>query len=153
MLSLSSNSILVGGSITASNSASTDSDGTIVSRSINFGDGTVVSATSATHQYTRAGTYTVTTTVTDNSGASSSASASVTVKAQYVRITSPTSTSLTGASQKISGTAYSGYKITQVAIYLDGVLKYKTTTSSTATTTLSMGIGKHSIVVQGWDSS
>ena len=59
---------------------SSDSDGTVVATTINFGDGTVASAASATHQYTVAGTYTVTATVTDNAGASSSRSQSIAVK-------------------------------------------------------------------------
>lgn len=152
MLSVSPTSIIVGGSVTASTSGSSDPDGTIVSRTINFGDGTVVSAVSATHQYKSAGSFTLTATVTDNKGASSSSSAIVTVKKQYVIITSPTSTSVTGSSLKVSGTAYSGYSITGTAIYVDNVLKYKTS-SSTATAYVSVGIGKHLIVVQGWDSS
>ncbi len=81
-LSLSSGSILAGGSISASTTGSSDPDGTIVSTTINFGDGSAaVSATSATHVYSAPGTYTVTATVTDNLGASSSKSATVTVSA------------------------------------------------------------------------
>ncbi len=58
---------------------STDSDGTIASRSWNFGDGTTSTATNPSKTYTAAGTYTVTLTVTDNIGASSSKSSAVTV--------------------------------------------------------------------------
>ena len=58
---------------------STDSDGTIASRSWAFGDGGTSSSTNPSHTYASAGTYTVTLTVTDNDGASDSASASVTV--------------------------------------------------------------------------
>ena len=151
-LSLTPGSILVGASVTASTSASSDSDGTIVSRKINFGDGTVASTTSATHQYKKAGTYTVVATVTDNSGASATAAAVVTVKPQYVVITSPTSSTFTGSSLRVSGTAYSGYKVTATQIYADGVLKLKSTTNS-ASTTLSLNVGKHIITVQGWDFS
>ena len=71
-LTLSSGSILVGGSITASASGSTDADGTIASTVISFGDGSSATAVSASHQYKTAGTYTVKATVTDNLGASSS---------------------------------------------------------------------------------
>ncbi len=59
--------------------ASTDSDGSIASRSWNFGDGTTSTATSPSRTYASAGTYTVTLTVTDNAGATHSASRSVTV--------------------------------------------------------------------------
>src|SRR6185437_425542 len=66
--------------VTASAAASIDSDGNIASTSINFGDGSpAVSAVSASHIYSAAGTYTVMATVTDNLGATSSASATVTV--------------------------------------------------------------------------
>jgi PKD repeat protein len=79
-LNISSGAILVGGSISASTAGSSDPDGTIVSTTINFGDGSAaVSATSATHVYSAPGTYTVIATVTDNLGAASSKSATVTV--------------------------------------------------------------------------
>ncbi|HVL90176.1 MAG TPA: S8 family serine peptidase, partial [Actinomycetota bacterium] len=58
---------------------STDSDGTISSRSWNFGDGTTSTATNPSKTYSAAGTYTVTLTVTDNGGATGSTSKSVTV--------------------------------------------------------------------------
>jgi PKD repeat protein len=61
--------------------SSTDSDGTIASRSWNFGDGTTSTATSPSKTYSAAGTYTVTLTVTDNGGLSNSTSRSVTVAA------------------------------------------------------------------------
>ncbi len=60
---------------------STDSDGSIVSRSWTFGDGGTSSATNPSHTYASAGTYTVNLTVTDDDGATDSTSASVTVTA------------------------------------------------------------------------
>jgi len=59
--------------------SSTDSDGTIASRSWNFGDGTTSTATSPSKTYSAAGTYTVTLTVTDNGGATNTKTSSVTV--------------------------------------------------------------------------
>lgn len=59
--------------------ASTDSDGSIASRSWNFGDGGTSTSTNPSHTYASAGTYTVTLTVTDNDGATDDASHSVTV--------------------------------------------------------------------------
>ncbi|WP_332749794.1 M20/M25/M40 family metallo-hydrolase, partial [Hydrogenophaga sp.] len=62
--------------------SSTDSDGTIASRSWNFGDGTAAStATNPSHAYAAAGTYNVVLTVTDNGGASHSVTRAVTVTA------------------------------------------------------------------------
>jgi PKD repeat protein len=152
-LSLSATSILVGGSITASTSGSGDPDGTIASTVINFGDGSPsVSATSATHQYKIAGTYTVKATVTDNLGASSSASKTLTVKPPFVTITSPTFTSTTNSSLLAAGNASSGYPVVATQVYLDGVMKYQSSTS-TASVTLSISTGTHTITIQGWDSS
>ncbi|MFB3111518.1 MAG: PKD domain-containing protein, partial [Gemmatimonadales bacterium] len=48
---------------------SSDSDGTIVSRSWDFGDGDTSTAQSPSHPYGTAGTYSVSLTVTDNNGA------------------------------------------------------------------------------------
>ncbi|MBL8297748.1 MAG: exo-alpha-sialidase, partial [Rhodanobacteraceae bacterium] len=58
--------------------SSTDSDGTIASRSWNFGDGSTSTATNPTKTYAAAGTYTVTLTVTDNAGAANTKTSSVT---------------------------------------------------------------------------
>lgn len=152
-LSLSATTVLVGGSVTASTAGSSDPDGTIAAISINFGDGSApVAAASATHQYKIAGSYTVKATVTDNKGAVSTASKTVTVKPQYVTITSPTFTSTTSSSVHVVGTAFSGYKINATQVYLDGVLKYQTA-SSTADTTLALTVGTHRITVKGWDAS
>jgi serine protease len=59
--------------------ASSDSDGSIASRSWNFGDDTGSTATSPSHVYAAAGTYNVALTVTDNGGATNTRTQSVTV--------------------------------------------------------------------------
>ncbi|HSK42547.1 MAG TPA: PKD domain-containing protein [Candidatus Binatia bacterium] len=151
-LTLSSGSILRGGSITASASTSSDPDGSITSTVISFGDGSSVTAASASHQYKVAGTYTVKATVTDNMGASSSTSSTVVVKAPFVTITSPTFTSTTSTSVRATGTSSSGYPVVATQVYLDGVLKYQSS-AATADTTLPIAVGTHQIVIQGWDST
>jgi PKD repeat protein len=60
---------------------STDGDGTIETRSWNFGDGGMSSAAAPTHTYTSAGTFTVGLTVTDDDGAPAATSQNVTVTA------------------------------------------------------------------------
>ncbi|HEY2169742.1 MAG TPA: PKD domain-containing protein, partial [Candidatus Angelobacter sp.] len=151
-LTLTSGSTLVGGSISASAANSTDPDGTIAGTVIAFGDGSSATAVSASHQYKAVGTYTVKATVTDNMGASSSTIATVVVKPQFVTITSPTFTSTTSTSVRATGTASSGYPVVATQVYLDGVLKFKSSTA-TADTTLPITVGTHQIVIQCWDSS
>jgi len=60
-------------------SASSDSDGSVVSYSWNFGDGNTASTVSPAHSYSANGSYTATLTVTDNEGATHSSSQTVTV--------------------------------------------------------------------------
>jgi len=59
--------------------SSTDSDGSIASRSWTFGDGGTSTATNPSHTYAAAGTYNVTLKVTDNAGATNSKTQAVTV--------------------------------------------------------------------------
>ena len=79
-LSVTPNSGTAPVTVTASTAGSSDSDGTIASTQIDFGDGTVLPASSGSHIYAIAGTFTVKATVTDNNGATGSATAVVTVK-------------------------------------------------------------------------
>ena len=153
-LSISASSLLVGGSVTASSSGSTDLDGTIASSSINFGDGSApVAGPSASHQYKIAGTYTVTATVTDNNGASSTTSESVTVNRQFVTVSSPLAGStITTSTVHVAGSAFSGYAVTLTQIYIDGAWKANAS-ASTIDTFLPLSTGKHRITVQGLDAS
>ena len=75
---------------------SSDSDGTIVSRSWNFGDGGTSTALNPSHAYAAAGAYTVVLNVTDNGGLSGTASKSVTASA-------PPPITLTATGSKVKG--------------------------------------------------
>jgi PKD repeat protein len=154
VLTTSAASILVGGSLTASASGSTDSDGSIAASTIDFGDGSAaVAATSGLHQYKTAGTYTVTATVTDNNGASSTTSQSVIVNPQFVSMSSPLAGSaITTSTVHVAGSASSGYPVTLTQIYIDGVWRANAT-ASTIDTSLPITVGTHRVTVQGWDSS
>jgi PKD repeat protein len=79
VLSITPNSGIAPVTVTANTAGSSDSDGSIASVTIDFGDGTVVTAAGATHTYSTVGTYTVTATVKDNLGATASAKSTVTV--------------------------------------------------------------------------
>ncbi|MFD0739911.1 M4 family metallopeptidase [Lysobacter koreensis] len=69
----------ISGLTVAFTDTSTDSDGTIASRSWTFGDGTSSTATNPSKTYAAAGTYSVALTVTDNGGATNTKTGSVTV--------------------------------------------------------------------------
>jgi PKD repeat protein len=121
-----SGALVVPATVTASAAASVDVDGKIVATSISFGDGSaVVNAVSASHTYTKAGTFTVTATVTDNLGAVASKSIAV--------IVGPSPSQPLAAA--ITATPGSGYAPSTVSISSAG------STGSIASTLLSFGDG------------
>ena len=65
--------------VSFNSSLSTDPDGSISSRSWDFGDGTSSTLVSPSHTFQSAGTYTVVLTVTDNDGATGTSSTTITV--------------------------------------------------------------------------
>ncbi|MBL8297399.1 MAG: pre-peptidase C-terminal domain-containing protein [Rhodanobacteraceae bacterium] len=103
--------------------SSTDSDGTIASRSWNFGDSTTSTATNPSKTYTAAGTYTVTLTVTDNGGASNTKTSSVTVTAP------PTDTVLQNGVAKTGLAAATGVNLAYTMVVPAGATGLKFVTS------------------------
>jgi len=100
-----------------SSAGSTDPDGTIVSYSWNFGDGTSPSNSAAPqHVYQNAGSYTTVLTVTDNGGATGTAQVAITVTP--AALVAPTN--LTGTAGRGSVTLKWGYSGTnQTGFYIE----------------------------------
>jgi PKD repeat protein len=95
---------------------STDSDGTIASRSWAFGDGGTSTATNPSHTYAAGGTYTVTLTVTDSGGATSTTTRSVTVTAPGGDPDPATPTLASGVATTGTSAAAGGWKYYKVQV-------------------------------------
>ncbi len=145
-----------GTTVSASMAGTSDPDGNVASYSINFGDGTIVKASTASHAYTTAGTYAITATATDNLGATSSAMKTVTISAPApaggVIVVSPANGATLVNAIHFLASATAQNPITAMRIYVDNVDLY-TTPAATVNTYLSLPAGPHSIVVQAWDST
>ncbi|WP_163995641.1 PKD domain-containing protein [Pyxidicoccus caerfyrddinensis] len=78
--------VTVSGLVATFSDSSSDSDGSITSRSWTFGDGSSSTATNPSHVYASAGNYNVSLTVTDNGGASHTKTQTVSVGAGNVNL-------------------------------------------------------------------
>lgn len=142
--------------VTASTSGSSDPDGSIVSSTIDFGDGATAAGPTASHTYNSAGSYTVHGTVKDNAGMTASATttasiASATAITSGVTVTSPVNGSTVTSPVHFVASARSAYPITAIRIYVDNLSMYLTYTSS-LDANLSLPTGPHYVVVQAWDT-
>jgi subtilisin family serine protease len=99
---------------------STDSDGAIVSRAWNFGDGATSTATNPSHTYAAGATYTVTLTVTDDDGATGTTAKSVPVSAPATGGISLTVNAYKQQGLQKVDLNWSGSTATSVDIFRDG---------------------------------
>ena len=139
-LTLSATTATAPATITA-NVTSNDSNvgGSISSATINWGDGSNSTGSSASHTYSSAGTYSVIATVTDNYGKSATSASTLTVSAPVVVApTAAMSVSMNGATATVStgaSTAGSGTITSTVINWGDGT----STTGATASHTYIKG--------------
>jgi subtilisin family serine protease len=95
---------------------STDSDGTIASRSWNFDDGSSSTAANPSKTYAAAGTYTVTLTVTDDKGATNTTSKSVTVTSATTDPDPATPTLTSGVARQGTSAAGGGWTYFKIQV-------------------------------------
>jgi PKD repeat protein len=154
-LSVSASSWTAPSTVSASASGSSDADGSIVSSSINWGDGTTSNSASASKVYNLPGTYTVTATVTDNYGATSTASQTITVTApaaRSIQVISPQPGTVAGTNVHMQANGFSPNPVTTMQVYVDNVLKYQIK-APMVDTYLTLTTGSHNVVFQGWDAN
>jgi PKD repeat protein len=118
-------------------SGSADRDGTIASYGWNFGDGNIgtVTTTSTTHDYPKAGNYTVTLTVTDNDGASASTP-------QRINPISLSARAYKQSGQQKVDLAWTGVAGTSFDVYRNGA-KIATVSTTTYTDTVGKATGSY----------
>ena len=141
--------------VTASTSGSSDSDGSITSSRIDFGDGTVVSGPTATHTFPTPGPYTVLATATDNAGLTANATTVVTVAAlpqAGVLISSPASGGSVSSDVQVVADAVSPQPVSSFAVLLDGQTIYQIAAPH-IDTTLKLPSGSHVLQMQASDSA
>jgi PKD repeat protein len=121
----------IGGNAVSFADQSTDSDGTVVGWSWNFGDGGTSTDQNPVHTYASPGTYSVTLTVTDDDGATDPVTKDVSVTLQYCASSSSSDTfhitryDLGSFSNSSSGSTYTDFS--NLIIYVDPGGSYTTT--------------------------
>ncbi len=142
--------------VNASTAGSSAPAGSIVSTSIDFGDGTVVTVAAdaaASHLYANPGSYAIRTTVTDNLGATSTVSAGASVAAAAsVIITTGARFAAFVLPVHVVVKGYSNNPITQMQLWLDGKPIAQCQTSF-MNATIRLRRGTHQLTATAKDSS
>jgi PKD repeat protein len=141
--------------VTACTAASKDSDGTIASSAIDFGDGTVLPGPTASHIYSTAGVFVVKALVTDNGGLSSITSTTINIAAPIpfaVKVSSPVDGSSVNGRVHFIATTTSPSPVTAMRIYVDGVSAYSSN-MGTVDTILTLAPGIRNVVLQAWNKN
>ncbi|NIO80386.1 MAG: PKD domain-containing protein [Candidatus Aminicenantes bacterium] len=121
----------LGGNVVSFADQSTDSDGTVVGWSWDFGDGGTSTDQNPVHTYPSPGTYSVTLTVTDDDGATDSITQDVTLTLQYCASSSSSDSfhitrfDLGSFSNSSGGSTYTDFS--DLIIYVDPGGSYSTT--------------------------
>ncbi len=150
-------SIAAGGSVSFQGSASI-SDGSVLSYSWSFGDGTSAAVLGpVSHTYPTAGTYTATFTATSNQGQSASATRAITVTSASDTQAPAVSVTESGTSGTVTfnAAASDNVGVTKVEFYVDGTLK-GTDTAAPYTMTLdstTLVNGSHSLIAKAYDAA
>ena len=148
--------------IIADSSHSYDFDGSIASRWIDFGDGTVSTSDYATHTYHTAGNYTVTLTVKDNDGAIAKLTHPVTVYKPYCTLNTaspsltlcvPASNATVSSPVHVVGIANDPNHIANIAAYINWSKVKQVDNSSTFDQYISLPSGTHKLSVEVTDDA
>jgi len=145
--------------VTASTSGSSSPDASIVSSTLNFGDGTAtVAGPSAPHVYNAAGPFTVTSTVTDSLGATASATqavCSINSTNRTITICSPLAGSTVGQPFPLVSYATDTRTILTMSILVDGkqVFSRKSSDAQLSGPVTIGTTGTHTLEVQATDSA
>jgi len=134
--------------------ASASATGKVGKSVIDFGDGTVVTSTSASHTYNAVGKYVITATVYDSAGASSVDVQQISAKTSGggVNISSPNNSATVNWPTPIVASANPGSSVSAMQVLVDGVVAYATH-GDTVNTAIKVFTGAHQIQVQALDSS
>ena len=134
--------------------STTGSSGNVSRSMIDFGDGTIVSDSSATHTYGMVGTYLITASVFDSAGASTVAVQRISAKpgAKGIIVAMPGNGTTVNWPTMLVASANIATPVSAMRVLIDGQLAYAAS-GDTLNTALKVFTGSHQISVQSLDSA